>query len=87
MAALDPLTRPAHRLRRLAGQGGPDLNDVWVLKDATGDGHPAWEPLTPEGVPPEPRSGAAGVYDPSTNRLIVFGGRRRTTRYSATRSC
>jgi RHS repeat-associated protein len=76
VAALDPLTRRLIVFGGSAGQGGPDLNDVWVLKDAMGDGHPAWEPLNPEGVPPELRSGAAGVYDPSTNRLIVFGGRR-----------
>src|SRR6185503_6658583 len=46
------------------------------LKDANGIGTPAWQPLAPAGVAPEARSGAAGAYDPSTNRLIVFGGRR-----------
>ena len=75
VAALDPGSGRLIVFGGSQGLDGPDLNDVWVLKDANGVGAPVWEPLAPAGVPPEARSGAAGAYDPSTNRLIVFGGR------------
>ena len=60
---------------RLVVFGGAELNDVWVLKDANGIGSPAWEELSPGGDLPAPRSGSAGAYDATGNRLIVFGGR------------
>jgi RHS repeat-associated protein len=75
VAALDPGSGRMIVFGGSAGQGGPDLNDVWVLKDANGVGTPAWEPLAPAGVPPQPRSGAAGAYDPASNLLVIFGGR------------
>src|SRR5947209_951037 len=36
-----------------------------------------WTQLAPSGAPPSPRGfhGASAVYDPSSNRMIVFGGR------------
>jgi len=50
-------------------------NDVWVLANADGTGGAsAWVQLTPSGAPPAPRFGAGGVYDPGSNRLIIFGG-------------
>jgi hypothetical protein len=52
---------------------GPQ-NDVWVLTKATGFNYPAWAKLSPAGTPPAPRTNASAVYDPASNRMIVFGG-------------
>ena len=50
-------------------------NDVWVLENANGlGGTPQWTQLAPSGTPPAIRFGHSGVYDASSNRLIVFGG-------------
>jgi len=58
------------------GFPGTDRNDVWVLVDANGIGNPSWIQLSPAGpFPPARGEPASGVYDPSTNRLIIFGGR------------
>jgi N-acetylneuraminic acid mutarotase len=58
--------------------GAPPLrNDVWVLTNANGlGGTPAWIQLSPIGSPPAARGSSTSVYDPSSNRLIVFGGNR-----------
>jgi hypothetical protein len=58
------------------GQGWPgsSLNDVWVLTDANGIGSPTWVQLSPAGTPPAPRGEAGAVYDPATNRMVIFGG-------------
>ncbi|HUL80025.1 MAG TPA: FG-GAP-like repeat-containing protein, partial [Vicinamibacteria bacterium] len=73
IAGFDPATS---RLIVFGGTtGAADLNDVVVLKNATGGGTPAWAALTPSSTPPAPRRDAAGVYDPVSNRLFVFGGR------------
>jgi hypothetical protein len=56
------------------GWPGTNRNDVWVLTDANGIGSPTWVQLSPAGTPPAPRSSAGAVYDPATNRMIVFGG-------------
>jgi hypothetical protein len=53
---------------------GTDRNDVWVLIDANGIGSPNWIQLSPTGTPPASRESSGVVYDPTTNRLIVFGG-------------
>ena len=34
----------------------------------------SWINLTPTGGPPQPRIWNTSVYDPASNRLIVFGG-------------
>jgi len=51
-------------------------NDVWVLSNADGTetSAPSWTALTPTGGPPIRRVGATSVYDPNSNRMIVFGG-------------
>src|SRR5439155_19718049 len=50
--------------------GGVDyLGDLWELRPDDG----AWELLEPAGGPPA-RGGAAGVWDPTRRRLLVFGG-------------
>jgi hypothetical protein len=53
---------------------GTDRNDVWVLIDANGIGSPTWVQLSPTGTPPDPRSSSSAIYDPATNRMIIFGG-------------
>jgi clostripain len=50
-------------------------NDVWVLSHANGlGGTPAWTQLAPLGPLPTARHGHSASYDPSGNRMIVFGG-------------
>jgi len=54
--------------------GGQYYNDVWVLSNANGlGGTPVWTQLTPSGGP-SVRQGSTAVYDPTSNRMIVFGG-------------
>lgn len=53
----------------------PIDNHVYVLSHANGlGGIPTWQQLEPTGDPPPPRNGHSAVYDPTSNRLIVFGG-------------
>jgi hypothetical protein len=53
----------------------PTLNDVWVLTNANGlGGTAAWIQLSTAGVPPSGRTRHTAVYDPTTNRMIVFAG-------------
>jgi hypothetical protein len=57
------------------GTPGPCANDVWVLDGANGQsGSLAWLQLSPSGTLPAARVHSAGVYDPTTNSMIVFGG-------------
>lgn len=57
-----------------AGNGGATgiRNDVWVLSFATMN----WEQMMPAGILPAPRFGHSAVFDPTTERMIVFGGHR-----------
>lgn len=49
-------------------------NKVYVLSNANGlGGASSWQELPVSGPPP-PRDGHSAVYDPTSNRLIVFGG-------------
>jgi hypothetical protein len=55
---------------------GIAFNDVWVLTNANGvGGTPTWTQPSPTGGPPTARYGHRAVYDPSTNRMVVYGGR------------
>jgi hypothetical protein len=57
------------------GRSSPCANDVWVLTNANGtSGTPAWIQLSPAGGPPPARHGAGGVYDPTSNTLIIYAG-------------
>jgi hypothetical protein len=47
------------------------LNDVWAL-DVTAQ--PIWTRIVPAGTPPPPRSSHAAIYDPTRDRMVVFGG-------------
>jgi len=55
---------------------GPQLfNDVWVLTNANGfGGTPTWIQLEPTGSSPSARFLHTAVYDPTTNRMIIWGG-------------
>lgn len=60
--------------------GGDDcvqtsFNDVWVLSNANGlGGTPTWTQVAPAGVLPVARNGHSAIYDPASNRMVVFGG-------------
>ena len=49
---------------------GTALNDTWAYDPAAN----TWADLTPSGPLPSVRGSAAMVYDPSTRRIIMFGG-------------
>jgi Bacterial Ig-like domain (group 3)/Galactose oxidase, central domain len=52
-------------------------NATWVLKNANNlSGPPTWVNVIPENSPgaPPPRGFHTSTYDPSANRMIVFGG-------------
>ena len=62
-----------------------DLNDVWVLSNANGQGGTAsWTQLSPSGTLPAARAGHKAVYDAADNRMIVFGGGGSTGIFSDT---
>ncbi len=66
-----------NRMIIFGGDNGcaPFFNDVWVLSNANGlGGTPAWTQLAVTGTPPSPRKAQSAVYDPNTNRMIIFGG-------------
>ena len=49
--------------------------EVWVMTNANGlGGAPVWTQLFPTGTPPFNNGGASTIYDPATNRLVVYGG-------------
>src|SRR6266567_4247855 len=57
--------------------GGASLshfNDVWKLTNANGIGTPTWAQITPLGNPHAPRLEHSAVYDPTTDRMMTFGG-------------
>lgn len=48
---------------------------VWTLSNANGlGGAPVWTRLNVAANGPSPRDGFTAVYDPGSNRMIVFGG-------------
>ena len=52
-----------------------EVNDTWVLSNANGvGGNPQWTRLKPSGHLPGQRTFHSAVYDPASNRMIVFGG-------------
>ena len=65
----------AHNRLMLTSGVGPTgfQSDTWVLTNANGAGGPAeWIQVSATGGPK--RYLGSGVYDPTTNRLVVFGG-------------
>ncbi|MGD0268027.1 MAG: kelch repeat-containing protein [Candidatus Sulfotelmatobacter sp.] len=57
------------------GFPAPCVNDLWVVTHLNGvGGSAAWKKQTPTGTLPPIREGHTAVYDPNTNKMIVFGG-------------
>lgn len=69
-AVYDPLR---HRMIVFGGvdAGGNPFNDVWALSLS---GTPTWTQLFPTGTAPAGRGAAAVVYDPTRDRVVIFGG-------------
>jgi hypothetical protein len=54
---------------------GVTMNDAWRLENANGQGGATqWTLLNPTGTPPVPRLFGSAVYNPGTDRMIIFGG-------------
>lgn len=53
------------------GWDGGNLNDTWALDLSD---VPTWTQLATTGPRPSARWGSAGIYDPTGDRLLVFGG-------------
>jgi len=75
-AVLDPSTNKmivfGGVLTQLSGQG-LDLADLWWLNN-TGGTNLSWTKVQASGTRPTARSGQSAVYDPGSNRMIMFGG-------------
>ena len=57
------------------GFPGPCVNDLWIASyiNSVG-GAPAWLEYTAAGTLPPIRKGHTAVYNPTTNKMIIFGG-------------
>ncbi|MFN0151002.1 MAG: kelch repeat-containing protein [bacterium] len=72
-AIYDPIEK---RLLVFGGwDGSTTRNDTWALAPATAQ----WSELPLTGLPPI-RSGAASIYDPLRDRMVVFGGNSSAAR-------
>ena len=71
-AAMDSAS---HRMIVFGGTSWTNaFNDTWILTSADGQhGQPAWIPVVTAGAPPA-ASYSTGMYDPATNRMILYGG-------------
>jgi hypothetical protein len=68
---------PINNRMTIAGGFGPtgNLNDVWVLTNASGlGGTQKWIQLNPTGGPPAANAERSVTYDLASNRMTVFGG-------------
>jgi hypothetical protein len=63
--------------------GGPSgmaaTNEVWVLSLS---GTPTWSQLTLAGAAPPGRSAHTAVYDPVSDRMVIFGGTIESNRFN-----
>jgi hypothetical protein len=59
------------RMIVFGGFDGAEQNDVWTLNLT---GSPAWTLLSPSGTPPTGRERHSAIYDPVSDRMLVFGG-------------
>jgi hypothetical protein len=71
-AAMDSAS---HRMIAFGGNSWTSaFNDTWILTNADGQhGQPAWIPVVTAGAPPA-ASYSTGMYDPATNRMMLYGG-------------
>ncbi len=68
-----------------AGGCLPTVGDTFVLTNANGLGGPSeWIPLQTAGPAPAGRTAPTAVYDPGTNRMVVFGGQNGSGHGGAT---
>ena len=57
-----------------AATGSILQNDTWLLSNANGlGGTPVWTQLSTS-TPPAPRSAQSAVYDPTSDRMVMYGG-------------
>lgn len=64
------------------GFPAPCVNEYWIMTTANNTGSkPAWVAQTPTGTLPPVSTRHSAVYDPATNKLIVFGGFNCTSTY------
>jgi len=59
------------RMIVFGGKGATDLQDLWELSLS---GTPTWSALAATGAPPTARSSHSMIYDPTADRLLIFGG-------------
>jgi hypothetical protein len=75
MAVYDSITNSMIIYGGCEGGCFPIANDAWVLSHANGiGGTPTWSLLTSSGPSTGGRQSMAKVYDPTSNRAIIFGG-------------
>ena len=80
-AVYDPTTNTLIIYAGDAGQSA--FSDIWVLSNANGSGGtPAWTQLRPSGTAPVARTGQTAIYDPSSNRMTIYGGYAGTKVFS-----
>lgn len=77
-AIYDPST---NQMIVFGGQHAPtaiDFHDVWAVKNVISSGSTAanlnWAAVPTAGTPPHDRFGHSAAYNPTSNRMIVFGG-------------
>lgn len=64
------------------GFPGPCVNDLWTVSHLNSKGgSPTWKQYSATGALPPVREGHTAVYDPNTNKMIVFGGNNCTGTY------
>ena len=68
LAAYDALR---DKLMFFGGFNGVLLADTWELSLS---GTPDWTPITPVGAGPSARGGGRAIYDPTRQRLVLYGG-------------
>ena len=67
-AVYDPVRQ---RMIVFGGNDGSLRNDVWALSLS---GTLEWKSIEPSGTPPSARQNHTAIYDPSGDRMLVFGG-------------
>jgi galactose oxidase-like protein len=50
------------------------FNDYWEAVDVIGSSNLDWVQMLPKGTKPSPRWGHTGLYDSTSNRLMIFAG-------------
>ncbi|MCA9757207.1 MAG: hypothetical protein KDA27_15485 [Candidatus Eisenbacteria bacterium] len=64
------------RMIVFGGYGTGYLNDTWAMDL---EASPTWAQLLPDGTAPSGRQAASAIYDPTADRILLFGGRSGST--------